>query len=138
MELKIFLYRNKISRKISLVLPVLFSVFLVFILNSCGPAFIKPTVHSFIENNYVNDREYILLKTLEPGSAFSLARGKRVKVVIRFSDEWIKVYAYNSKEERLRARIVLAIFITEQESENKILNLEKFKSAFNELFKPVK
>ena len=67
-----------------------------------------------------------------------LASGKKVKIIIRIDDDWIKVYGYDYKSDLLKSERVLILYLFRDDFENKVFSKESFKKKLQKYLKTIK
>jgi type II secretion system-associated lipoprotein len=97
---------------------------------------------SFIKNEDVDtitlkyqEGEYILLDNLTRDN-LSLQKNSAVKLLVETSSDWVKIYAYDSKEELLKSTRLILLYLFDTDFPDERFNQEFFDSEMNKLVKP--
>lgn len=112
--------------------------FPMFLFFSCSSPWLLPKQRQELNKKYAGDRVYSLKKTLVLEGRKTIVQGKKVKILFRYDDEWIKVYAYEEKVNRVEAIPVQALFLLRSDFENENFDEMKFQQNFQDYFLPVK
>ncbi len=75
---------------------------------------------------------YVLKKDVEIGSG-SVKKGRSVKVVIMAGDDWLKVYTYSAKGDKLKAPRTLILYMFEDEFKKETYSYKYFEKRFFEI-----
>ena len=81
--------------------------------------------------------EYVLIDELKRDN-LSLPKNTAVKLLVETSSDWVKIYAYDSKEELLKSTRVLLLYLFDSDFPDEKFNQEFFDSEMNKLVKPRK
>ncbi|HOK01988.1 MAG TPA: type II secretion system-associated lipoprotein [Spirochaetota bacterium] len=79
--------------------------------------------------------DYILLQDVTINE-LSLPKGTVVKLIIVGGDEWVKVYAYNAKEDLLLAHRFLILYMFEDDFPDKEFNVDLLDKELANIVKP--
>ncbi|HPD78144.1 MAG TPA: type II secretion system-associated lipoprotein [Spirochaetota bacterium] len=79
--------------------------------------------------------DYILLQDVTINE-LSLPKGTVVKLIIVGGDEWVKVYAYNAKEDLLLANRFLILYMFEDDFPDKEFNVDLLDKELANIVKP--
>lgn len=78
--------------------------------------------------------EYVLLQDLKRNDKI-LPKDSSVKLLVLTSDDWIKIYAYNSSEELLNSNRLLVLYMFEDDFPDKKYSQEYFDSQLLKIVK---
>ena len=97
---------------------------------------------SFIKNEDANritlkyqEGEYVLLGDLTRNNV-TLPKNSAVKLLVETSSDWVKVYAYDSKEELLKSTRLLLLYLFDIDFPNEKFDQELFDLEMNKLVRP--
>ncbi|MCL1865396.1 MAG: type II secretion system-associated lipoprotein [Spirochaetes bacterium] len=102
-------------------------------ISACS-SFIKDKDADGITSKY-QEGEYILLEDLTRNNV-TLPKNSAVKLLVETSSDWVKVYAYDSKEELLKSTRVLLLYLFDSDFPNEKFNQEFFDSEVNKMVRP--
>jgi len=77
---------------------------------------------------------YVLKKDVKIGTG-SVAKGTEVKIVIMAGDDWLKVYSYPAKGDKLKASRTLILYMFEDEFKEEMYSYRYFEKRFSEILK---
>ena len=115
-------------RKIIFLLLISFLSFV----SACSTFIPEEDVDS-LNKRYSGD--YILLQDVTINE-LSLPKGTVVKLIIVGGDEWVKVYAYNAKEDLLLAHRFLILYMFEDDFPDKEFNVDLLDKELANIVKP--
>ena len=115
-------------RKIIFLLLISFLSFV----SACSTFIPEEDVDS-LNKRYSGD--YILLQDVTINE-LSLPKGTVVKLIIVGGDEWVKVYAYNAKEDLLLANRFLILYMFEDDFPDKEFNVDLLDKELANIVKP--
>jgi type II secretion system-associated lipoprotein len=84
------------------------------------------------------EQTYIMLKNIIMDNQTVLRKGQEVKLYLIPTDEWIKVYAYSSRETFLQSKRILVLYLFESDFKDGIFSLEEFTTYLRKVVKPKK
>jgi type II secretion system-associated lipoprotein len=99
-------------------------------ISACS-SFIKDEDANSITLKY-QEGEYILLEDLTRNDV-TLRKNTVVKLLVETSSDWVKVYAYDSKEELLKSTRLLLLYLFDMDFPDEKFNQEYFDSEINKL-----
>ena len=105
----------------------------LLLISACS-SFIKDDDANRITLQY-QEGEYILLDDLTRNNV-TLPKNSAVKLLVETSSDWIKVYAYDSKEELLKSTRLLLLYLFDVDFPDEKFNQEYFDSEINKLVRP--
>lgn len=108
---------------------------LLFVL-SCSRDFIKEPEFSAINEKYSG--VYIIKEKVDIGNEETMAAGSRVKIYIQTTDESVKVYAYNVKEDREQAVGKNILYLFKTDFPDKKFDAEFFDQELQKILKEAK
>ncbi|MCL1833588.1 MAG: type II secretion system-associated lipoprotein [Leptospirales bacterium] len=111
---------------------IVFVIGLLFILG-CS-TFIRDEDANKITLKY-QEGEYLLLEDLTRNN-ITIPKNRAVKLLVETSSDWIKVYAYDSREELLKSTRVLLIYLFDSDFPNEKFNNELFDSEISKIVRP--
>ena len=76
--------------------------------------------------------EYILINDLTRNNV-TIPKNTAVKLLVETSSDWIKIYAYDSKEELLKSTRLLLLYLFDTDFPDEKFNQEYFDSEVNKL-----
>ena len=88
----------------------------------------------------LQELQYYLYQTrveIKAGSK-RLARGKKVKIIIRVDDDWIKVYGYDYNSNLLKSERVLILYLFRDDFKDKVFSKDLFEIKLQKYLKTIK
>jgi len=79
--------------------------------------------------------EYVLIDELKRDNV-SLPKNTAVKLLVETSSDWVKIYAYDSKEELLKSTRLILLYLFDTDFPNERFDQELFDSEMNKLVRP--
>ena len=79
--------------------------------------------------------EYVLIDELKRDNV-SLPKNSAVKLLVETSSDWVKIYAYDSKEELLKSTRLILLYLFDTDFPNERFDQELFDSEMNKLVRP--
>ena len=79
--------------------------------------------------------EYVLLGDLTRNNV-TIPKNTVVKLLVETSSDWVKVYAYDSKEELLKSTRLLLLYLFDTDFPDEKFDQEYFDSEINKLVRP--
>lgn len=98
--------------------------------NSLGK---KDTVSTF---HYLEKEEYVLRKNVNLDEK-RLEKGDKIRVIITYDKDWIKVHGYRANVNPLEAERVLLLYLFVEEFPEEKFSQSYFEEKFYEIVKPI-
>ena len=114
-------------RKFQIYLYVLFFI----IINACAPFIIKDTKPAFRD---LEKKQYYLKKNIKIGE-HNLKKGEKILIRIKDGKDTIKVYAFPTKEDPLKTKLVLILYMFDDDFKKKKFDLDLFKKKLFEIIR---
>jgi type II secretion system-associated lipoprotein len=102
-------------------------------ISACS-SFIKEADVNSITLKY-QEGEYVLLDDLTRNNV-TISKNTAVKLLVETSSDWIKIYAYDSKEELLKSTRLLLLYLFDTDFPDEKFNQELFDSEVNKMVRP--
>ncbi len=92
------------------------------------------------EINALNDYQNFLYKTKQEITASNktLAKGNKIKIIIKVSSDWVKVYGYNANTDILKSERILILYLFKEDFPKGQFSKKYFNTQLNKLLKPLK
>jgi len=111
----------------------LFFVIGLLAVSACS-SFIKDADVDKITLKY-QEGEYVLIEELKRNE-LTLAKNTAVKLLVETSSDWVKVYAYDSREELLKSTRLLLLYLFDSDFPKEKFNHEFFDAELGKLVRP--
>jgi type II secretion system-associated lipoprotein len=105
----------------------------ILFVSACS-SFIKDADVDRITSKY-QEGEYVLIEDLTRNDV-TLPKNSAVKLLVETSGDWVKIYAYDSKEELLKSTRVLLLYFFDSDFPNEKFDQEFFDSEVNKMVRP--
>ncbi|MCU0822800.1 MAG: type II secretion system-associated lipoprotein [Spirochaetes bacterium] len=113
---------------------IVFLFLTVLLITSCGK-FIRDEEAGLLKS--YETREYKLKKDISR-EEIQLKKGDIVKLIVKTSDDSIKVYCYSAREEFLKVERIVILFMFQDDFKDELLDIGVFEAKLFETVEPYK